>query len=128
MKVFLLLAMAAFALPVGPASAHHSGAAFDPNQRVSVSGVVTRVEWTNPHVRLYVEAKADEAAGVVWEFELPSVNRLIRQGWTRHELKVGDRVTVVGSRARSHPHVAFAVSVVDAASKKLFAAVAGAAQ
>jgi hypothetical protein len=78
------------------------------------------MEWTNPHSRLYVDAADDHGTKVQWEFELPSVNRLLRLGWTRHALQPGDRVTVMGARARSFPNIAAATNVMDASGKKLF--------
>ena len=102
------------------ASAHHSGAQFDQKDQVEVAGVVTKVEWTNPHARLYVSARDERGADVAWEFELPSVNHLLREGWTTHALGVGDKVTVQGARARAFPPVALATRVTDAGGKKLF--------
>jgi len=97
--------MAALALLVGtvPAMAHHSFAAeFDANQRVTLSGVVTKVEWTNPHVWFWVNIM-DEKTGkpVNWGFEMGSPNALSRDGgWTVNTMKVGMVVTVVASRAK----------------------------
>ncbi len=105
-----------------PALAHHSGAAFDLNLRVNVDGVVTKVEWTNPHARLYVAAQDANGTQVDWEFELPSVNRLVRAGWSKSSLGVGDRVTVSAARARAHEHIALALNVTNAKGEKLFRA------
>ena len=97
--------MAALALLVGtvPAMAHHSFAAeFDANQRVTLSGVVTKVEWTNPHVWFWVNIM-DEKTGkpVNWGFEMGSFNALSRDGgWIVNTMKVGMVVTVVASRAK----------------------------
>jgi hypothetical protein len=105
-----------------PVFAHHSGAAFDPALRVNIEGVVTKIEWTNPHARLYVAVKDDSGAQVDWEFELPSVNRLVRSGWTKSSLGIGEHVTVIGSRARAHPYIALALNVTNAKGVKLFRA------
>jgi hypothetical protein len=81
--------------PVVPAFAHHSfSAEYDVKKVIELKGVVTRLEWTNPHVRFYVDVK--DAKGVVtnWDLELMSVNTLTRAGWNKHDLKVGDAVTV----------------------------------
>ena len=102
------------------ASAHHSGAQFDQKNIVNVEGVVTKVEWTNPHARIYLKAKDKQGADVDWEFELPSVNRLYRLGWTTKSLKAGDKVTVNGAVARGFPTVAWANNVLDATGKKMF--------
>jgi uncharacterized protein DUF6152 len=104
-----------------PTAAHHSGAAFDPGLPVEVSGTVAKVEWTIPHARLFVSAADAGGATVTWDFELPSPVTLMRRGWSRNSLKVGEHVTVTGIRAREHPHIAIARSVADADGKRLFA-------
>jgi hypothetical protein len=107
----------------GAAVAHHSfSAEFDRAQPITVTGSVTKVEWANPHARFYIDAK-DDATGetVNWDFELASPNGLMRRGWTRNSMKLGDTVTVTGHRAKNNPHVGNASSVVLASGKKLFA-------
>jgi len=75
--------------------AHHSFAAeYDQNKVMTIKGVVTKLEWTNPHVRFYVDAKDDKGTVTNWDLELMSVNTLTRAGWDRHTLKAGDQVTV----------------------------------
>ena len=110
------------------ASAHHSGAAFDPNLKVEVNGKVSKVEWTSPHARLYVVAKDDKGADVEWNFEMPSPVTLTRRGWSRTALAVGDAVTVTGNRARDYPHIAIASGVIDADGKRLFSGSASSAE
>jgi len=110
-----------------PTRAHHSFAAeFDRNLPVTVTGAVTKVEWANPHARFYIDAK-DESSGetVNWDFELASPNGLMRRGWTRNSMKIGDVVTVTGHRAKNHPHVGNASTVTMADGKKLFAGSSG---
>jgi hypothetical protein len=103
-------------------AAHHSFAAeFDANKKISVSGTVTRVEWTNPHARFYVDVRDESGKVVNWDFELASPNGLMRRGWTRHSLKVGDVVTVVAYGAKNAPHVANASSITMADGRKMFA-------
>ena len=109
------------------AVAHHSFAAeFDRALPITVTGSVTKVEWANPHARFYIDAK-DEKSGetVNWDFELASPNGLMRRGWTRNSMKLGDTVTVTGHRAKNNPHVGNASSVVLANGKKLFAGSSG---
>lgn len=82
-------------------SAHHAfSAEYDGNRQIEVSGVVTEFEWTNPHVRFYVDVADENGEVSNWDFELQSVNTLTRNGWTRHALQVGDVVTVVGFPAK----------------------------
>lgn len=107
------------------APAHHSfSAEFTRDLPIEVTGAVTRVEWTNPHARFYVEAE-DNGQRVEWDFELTTPNILMRRGWTRNSLKPGDTVTVTGWRARRDPHVANANSVKLANGRQLFTGSAG---
>ena len=85
---------------------HHSFAAeFDANQPITVTGTVTKVEWTNPHARFYIDVKDETGQVVNWDFELGGATQLIRRGWSRNTLKLGDVVTVSGFRARKAPQV-----------------------
>ena len=86
-----------------PALAHHSGTAeFDSNKKIELTGVVTKVEWTNPHAHFYMDVK--DASGNVanWNLELASPNVLIRNGWKRNSLKPADMVTVTGIQAKDN--------------------------
>jgi hypothetical protein len=104
------------------ASAHHSFAAeFDRDMPVTVTGMVTKVEWMNPHARFYIDAKEDGGETVNWDFELASPNGLMRRGWNRNSMKIGDMVTVTGHRAKNNPHVGNASTVTLADGKRLFA-------
>jgi hypothetical protein len=102
MKYSLLSAVFGLWIGAVPASAHHSFAAeFDASKRVTLVGVVTKVEWTNPHVWFYVNVKDEATAELAnWGAEMGSPNALMRQGWTRNTIKIGMVVTVNGSRAR----------------------------
>jgi len=95
-----------------PSFAHHSfQAEYDVSKPLQVTGIVTKVEWTNPHARFYVDVK--DAAGKVtnWNFELASPNVLRRLGWNRDMMKPGDMVTVKGHRAKDDSNWANANSV-----------------
>lgn len=88
-------------LAEAPAMAHHSFAAeYDASQPITVKGVVTKVEWTNPHIYFYVDVK--DAGGKVtnWAMEGYPPNTLRRTGFKREDLKTGDEVTVTGWRSR----------------------------
>lgn len=98
----LSLIFAVAQLVAFPAHAHHAfSAEYDVNQVIEVTGVVTLVEWTNPHVRFYVDVAGEDGQVYQWDFELQSVNTLVRAGWSRHALQVGDVITVVGYKARN---------------------------
>jgi hypothetical protein len=119
---FVLTAGCALVLTAVPAFAHHAFAAeFDRQKPVTITGSVTKVEWANPHARFYVDAKDDTGKVNNWDFELGSPNGLMRRGWTRNSLKIGDTVTVTGWRAKNAPYVANAGTVTLADGKKVFA-------
>jgi hypothetical protein len=125
MKVTSLAVCTAFALiaATGPVAAHHSFAAeFDANKPLTVSGTVTKLEWTNPHARLYVD-ETDATGKVVnsWDFELGPPNGLMRNGWNRNSLKAGHKVTVTGFHSKTNPHVANARTVTLADGRRVFA-------
>ena len=118
--LFAAVVLAASAVPV---LAHHSFAAeFDSSKAIDFQGVVTKVEWMNPHVYFYVDVKDGKTGKVQnWGCEMGSPNGLTRQGWTRNTLKIGMIVRVEGAAAKDGSSVANARNVtVD--GKKLGAA------
>jgi hypothetical protein len=115
----LLVSTVGLALSL-PALAHHSGAAYDRDKAVSVSGTVNAVEWTSPHAWIKVDAKSEAGTVVTWEFELPSPVTLTRRGWSKTALVPGDKVTVTGAPAREHANIAIATSVTDRKGRRLF--------
>lgn len=103
------------------ASAHHSFAGqFDANQPVSFEGIVTRVEWQNPHVWFYVDAEDQDGNVVHWEAETTNPNNLLRRGWRHDDLKAGDRVSVEGFRAICCENVMNATNVTLPDGRKVF--------
>ncbi len=112
--VFITLALGA---AVTPAVAHHSFAAeYDSKKPVTLRGIVTKVDWMNPHVYFYMDVK-DEAGNIVnWGLEMGPPAGLQRSGWTRNTMKVGDEVIVEGTMAKDGAKQANARSVVMAST------------
>ena len=93
--------------------AHHSFAAqYDPDQPIELNGVVTKVEWTNPHARFYVDVEDENGNIINWNFELASPNMMVRNGWTRNFVVEGDEVTVTGMLSRDGSKMANALRVL----------------
>lgn len=105
--------------------AHHSQSEFDFRQSVTVEGPVVKLDWRSPHARLYVDRVNEKGETEHWDFELPSPTTLMRRGWKRDSLKPGEKVTVVGARARNFPTIGYARSVRDAGGKPMFTGVTG---
>jgi Family of unknown function (DUF6152) len=110
-------------LAAAPLLAHHSfEAEYDANNPVTLKGTVTNVDWTNPHARFYIDVQDEKGTLTNWNLELASPNGLMRRGWTRNSLKVGDTVTVMGALAKDGAKMANARTVTLADGKKLFSA------
>jgi hypothetical protein len=121
-KMGYLAVALAMLITAGPALAHHSFAAeYDAKKPITLSGTMTKLEWTNPHARLYLSVKGENGDAVVWEFELGSPNALARHGWTRNSLKPGDGLTVMGYLAKDGAQLANVRSVTMADGRKVFA-------
>jgi len=128
MKVQLGILAAGIGLLVSaaPVAAHHSFAAeYDANKPVTLKGAVTKVEWTNPHARFYIDVKDPNGVVTNWNLELASPNVLVRNGWSRKSLGIGDVVTVQGSLAKDGSKMANARVVTLADGKRVFAGSSG---
>ena len=123
MKIWIrtILALLLAAGAAGAAVAHHSFAAeFDAAKKLKLTGTVTKVEWRNPHTYFYVDVKGEDGQIHNWAMELGSPNVLMRRGWSRDSLKIGDQVVVEGARARDNSYKGNANSVAMADGKRLF--------
>jgi hypothetical protein len=85
-----------------PALAHHAvGGEYDPNKPIVVTGVVTKVEWVNPHARVFFDVTNADGTVTNWSVELAARVVLERMGWNGRSLKQGEKITVRGDQARS---------------------------
>jgi hypothetical protein len=123
MRIALLgLLGAAWLLAAGRAAAHHAFAAeFDINRPVTLSGAVTKLEWTNPHAWVFIDAKDGNGNVQSWAIELVGINDLLRLGWGRNRVKPGDVIAVQGFAARNGSNTANAASVSLANGELLWA-------
>ena len=104
-----------------PALAHHSWTSdYDGAKPVMVVGKVSKVEWTNPHVHIYVDVADDGGSTTNWNFEMASVLSLERAGWSRRTLGVGDEVTIEGFGGRAVTERAIASAIITADGRSLF--------
>ena len=105
MKAYILggLVAVGMMLAAGQTAAHHSFAAeFDANKPIKLTGVVTKIEWTNQHVWFYINVKDEQTGDVTnWGAEMGPPHGLQRQGWRRDSLKIGESVTLTGSLAKN---------------------------
>jgi hypothetical protein len=122
MKNMLALLIAGLLAAAVPALAHHSFAAeFDAAKPVTVQGAVSKVEWTNPHIWIYVDMKNAGGQAEQWQCEGGSPNTLARQGWSRDTLKPGDQVVIEGFRAKNGSNTCNSRTVKTANGQTLFA-------
>src|SRR5215204_1506699 len=115
MRAYIIgsLVIAGMLLAAGRTTAHHSfGAEFDANKPITLKGVVTKVEWTNPHSHFSLEVKDDKGRTATWVLTGYTVNALYRTGWKKDvTMKAGDTVTIFGWRARDGSNSAHAREV-----------------
>jgi hypothetical protein len=102
-----------------PLMAHHSfSAEYDAKKPVTLKGVVTKVDWMNPHVYFYADVEDEKGKVTNWAFEMGPPQGLQRAGWTRNTMQVGDEVVVEGSRAKDGGNLVNARSVTMANTGK----------
>ena len=90
-------------------------------ERFRMTGTVTKLEWTNPHARIYIDVKDDKGQVVNWDFELGPPNGLMRRGWNRNSLKAGHVVTIEGFLSKTNPRGANARAVKLPDGRQVFA-------
>ena len=97
MKRGIIAAVLGLLCTAVPVLAHHGfDTEYDAKKKVKLTGVVTQVAWTNPHMRVYIDVTGPDGKVTNWNLELTSPNRIRRQGWGPNDLKVGDKVTFEG--------------------------------
>ena len=103
MKIVLcaVVGIASLVAAAGVAAHHSFAAEFDINRPVKLQGTVTKIEWTNPHAWVFVDAKDDKGATQNWAVELVGINDLLRLGWGRDRVKMGDVIDVDGFGAKN---------------------------
>jgi len=118
----LLLSAAAILLATAFPSAHHSfGAEYDDQKPITITGTVTKIDWTNPHSYVFLDVKDPSGQVVPWKFEGYPPGVLYRTGWKRNvTMKPGDTVTIFGWRARDNSNWAHSRQVTFADGKKLY--------
>ena len=125
-KVSVFAAVLTLLAAAVPLLAHHSFAAeYDASKPITVTGIVTKVEWMNPHGRFYVDVKETDGKITHWNFELGAIPVLLKQGWRKDSLKAGDQVTVEGSRAKDGSTTGNARSVKLPDGRRVFGGSSG---
>ena len=129
MKIKVLLAFVAVCLSsvaVLPLLAHHSFAAqYDRSKPTTLTGPVTKLDWINPHARFFMDVKGTDGKVINWEVELGPPAMLMRNGWTKSALAIGESVTVNGSLAKDGSHLLNATTVTMSNGKRVFAGSSG---
>lgn len=109
----LPMVVALMAVLSAPLFAHHGrGATYDMKKRVTLKGTVSRVEWRNPHVLIYMDVKDEDGKVVTWGFENSGVSTLAQEGYSRNTLKVGQPITAIVNPAANGAPTAIVVKII----------------
>jgi hypothetical protein len=119
--LYRVMLRASLGLPLAAAAllAHHSTAPYDLTHPAVVKGVVTGVEWENPHAHIYLEARDEQGRVQEWTIEIESPNFLTRNGWTKNTVKAGDTIACSGARAKNGANLMRCNTVELADGRKL---------
>ncbi len=105
-----------------PMLAHHSfSAEFDNSKPVNIKGTVTKIDWLNPHIWIYLDVKDDSGKVQSWQCEGGPPNTLTRNGWTKNDVKKGDAISITGTHAKDATNTCNASSIVLADGRRVFA-------
>jgi hypothetical protein len=111
-----------FVVGVTPVMAHHSFAAeFNGDKPITLQGTLTKLEWTNPHIWMYLDVKDQNGNIVAWQCEGGPPNTLTRNGWSKNSIKPGDQITIDGWLAKDNSKTCNARSVKLPSGKSVFA-------
>ena len=116
--VLALFSLISSSLVSPPLFAHHSAASYDTEHPMTLKGVVNNVEWTNPHVFIYLDVKAENGGVDEWRVEGNSPNMLTRAGWKKEMIKTGDEIVVNGAQAKNGSKVIRLISLTLANGQK----------
>jgi hypothetical protein len=127
MKLFkFFVVMAGLVLLAAPLFAHHGrGAAFDMQNQVTMKGTVSRINWRNPHVQIFMDVKGADGKVVTWSLENSGTANLAQAGYNRSTLKLGQEVTAVANVARNGTPVGIIVMFITADGKEIMSRIGG---
>jgi hypothetical protein len=125
-KLWIGLSVAILGLAAMPGFAHHSfDAEFDRSKTTKISGTVTKLEWMNPHVWVYLDVTDGAGKVTKWQCENGAPNMLKRAGWNRESIKIGDQITVDGNLAKDGSNTCNARALILADGRSVFAGSSG---
>jgi len=125
-QLLTIILLAVISTTASVAAHHGRGSTYDMNKRVTLKGVVSRVDWRNPHVVIYMDVKDDTGKMVTWGFENAGVSQLAQAGYSRNSLKVGQAITAIVNPAANGAPTAIVVKVILADGSEIMSRETGA--